>query len=97
MVVIVYDDEAKANFRNAIGYIKKDSPQNAEKVKHEVASAIRSLLQNPQKHPLDKFRNNNDGRYRAFEIHNFRISYCVDEETIKIVRFRHIKMQPKNY
>ena len=66
---IVWYPKAKTELKEIVDYIKKDSPQNATKVKSEVLQKISELLKYPEKYPPDKFKllklNN---KFRAFEI-----------------------------
>lgn len=94
---IFWDKEARNYLKEAISYIRKDSPQNADLVKERILSSIRQLCENPYRHPADKFRRNNDGSYRAYEITRFRIAYHVSQEAIYILRIRHVSMEPKDY
>ncbi len=95
---VVWDEGAVAYFKQAIAYIKKDSPQNADKVKKEILASTKALTAKPERqHAPDKYRLNNDGNYRAYELYRFRISYFIGNETIRIVRVRHVSMEPKNY
>jgi plasmid stabilization system protein ParE len=55
------------------------------------------LLENPEKYPLDKFKKNNDGTWRAFEKHHYRVSYHILKNQIRIVRMRHTSKSPLNY
>lgn len=48
-------------------------------------------------HPLDKYKINNNGNYRAFELHRYRISYLVKENEVVIVRIRHTSQQTEEY
>ena len=48
-------------------------------------------------YPPDKYRKNNDGSFRAYELHRYRIAYRVTEKEIIIVRVRHTGMEPKQY
>lgn len=89
---------ALETFQHIIAYIKKDSVQNAEKVKKDILSAIRSLITEPEKiHAADKYKINNDGNFRAFELHRVRISYYISDDCIQIVRVRHTRKQPEIY
>ncbi|MBK8607580.1 MAG: type II toxin-antitoxin system RelE/ParE family toxin [Chitinophagaceae bacterium] len=45
----------------------------------------------------DKFKENNDGSYRAFEKHHYRISYRFDNRVIRILRVRHTSREPILY
>ena len=94
-LTVVWDNEAKAQLRKAYNYIKKDSLQSAEKVKKEIAQIAKDLIKNPQFYPPDKYRHNNDGSFRAYELHHYRIAYHVGKEQITILRVRHTKMEPK--
>ena len=95
---VIWDNEARSYLRQAIAYIRKDSPQNADNVKKDILASVRSLTSYPEKqYAPDKFRKNNDGSYRAYEIHHFRISYFISDEVIRIVRIRHTGMEPKGY
>jgi plasmid stabilization system protein ParE len=78
-------------------HILKDSFQNAEKVKKEILVSTASLASHPEAHPLDKYRINNDGSFRAYEIYRYRISYRVTEKEIIVVRVRHTSMEPRIY
>ena len=79
-------------------YIKKDSPQNAVKVKHEILTRISELLANPERYPPDKFKLlNAQSKFRAFELHKIRVSYYIDVNQIMIIRIRHVKQEPLFY
>ena len=56
-------------------YIRKDSPQNAMKVVNDIIKAAEKTITNPEYYNLDKYKTNNDGSYRAFEKHHYRIVY----------------------
>ena len=94
---IIIDNVAKLQLKDAYEFIKEDSPQNAEKVKDKILSSIKALNPNPEIHPPDKYRINNDGSYRAYEIYKYRITYHVSSEEIRIIRIRHTKMYPLEY
>lgn len=95
---IVWDEEARVDFKKAIAYIKKDSPQNADKIRKTILASTKRLADEPLiQHRPDKDRVNNDGSYRAYEIFRFRISYFVGKGAIRIVRFRHTSQEPQKY
>lgn len=73
---------------------KKDSLQSAENVRNAIFSATDNLKYNPEIHPLDKYRKNNDGTFRAFEIYSYRIAYQLTKSEIRILRVRHTKQEP---
>lgn len=95
--VIKWDQQAVLYFADAIRFIRRKSPQNAEKVKQEILNKIRDLILYPEIHPPDKFKNNNTGNYRAFELHRYRIAYLIKETEIIIARVRHTSQEPLMY
>ncbi|WP_367881809.1 type II toxin-antitoxin system RelE/ParE family toxin [Ferruginibacter sp.] len=74
-----------------------DSYQNAVKIKEEILLSTRKLATHPEMHAPDKYKNNNDGSFRAYELYRYRIAYRITEKEIIIVRVRHTSMEPKNY
>jgi plasmid stabilization system protein ParE len=94
---ISWDKQAVQYLSEAIAYIRKDAPQNAEKVKNELLQQIKALAQKPEIHPRDKYKINNTGNYRAFELYRFRVSYLVKEDEIIIARIRHTSQEPLAY
>ena len=81
---VVWDAEAKTSFRKYLEYIKADSVQAAEKVRIDILKTIRNLPQHPEMFPVDRFKNENNGNYRAFEKFSCRIAYLVTVKEIRI-------------
>jgi plasmid stabilization system protein ParE len=94
---VIIDNAAKLQLRFAYEYILKDSPQNAEKFRSKILTSIKELIENPEKYPPDKYKINNDGSFRAYEIYKYRITYQVSEDQILVIRIRHTKMNPLEY
>lgn len=94
---IRWDKPALIYFSEAIRYIRKDSDQNADKVKKEILAKISELSLRPEIHAPDKYKQNNTGNYRAFELHRYRIAYLVKGEEIIIARVRHTSQEPEQY
>jgi plasmid stabilization system protein ParE len=88
---------AISQLQKAYRYIKKDSLQNAEKVRNEIVAVTISPGQCAERFPPDKYKQNNYGSYRAFELHRYRISYKIMKDEILIVRLRHPSMSPLTY
>ncbi|HVW14648.1 MAG TPA: type II toxin-antitoxin system RelE/ParE family toxin [Mucilaginibacter sp.] len=55
------------------------------------------LSKSPEKYPIDKFKKNNDGSWRAFEKFHYRISYRILKDQIRVVRMRHTSQSPLPY
>jgi plasmid stabilization system protein ParE len=94
---IVWDKKAIIYLSEAIGYIRKDSPQNADKVKKDILKQVKALAKKPEIYNPDKYKTGNKGNYRAFELHRFRVSYLVKENEIIIARVRHTSQEPLDY
>jgi plasmid stabilization system protein ParE len=66
-------------------------------VRDNIVDATISLAKHPEKFPLDKFKTANDGTWRAFEMHHYRISYRLMANEIRIVRMRHASRSPLKF
>ena len=88
---------ALKQFESAILYISRDSVRNAEQVRLDILESIELLADRPEFHPPDKFKLDNDGQYRAFELHRLRVAYFHDLEQIRILRVRHTSREPQGY
>lgn len=89
--------QVQKQLAKAYQYILQDSYQNAEKVKKNILSSTFTLAANPEMYPLDKYRKDNDGSFRAYELHRYRIAYQIKKNEIVIVRVRHTSLEPKQY
>jgi plasmid stabilization system protein ParE len=77
--------------------ISEDSFIQAERIEEGILTAVENTKINPERHPKDKFKQENDGTFRAFEIFSFRVAYRFTEKEIRILRIRHVKQEPKDY
>ncbi len=89
---MVWTRRSQQDMRAIYKYISIDSLQNARKIVKEIVAATEKAITNP-----DKFKLNNDGSYRAFEKHRYRIAYRYQNSIIRVLRVRHTKLEPKNY
>jgi plasmid stabilization system protein ParE len=94
---ISWDSQALQQFNAAINYIVRDSLQGAEKVRQDILKKIDHLQTHPTLYHPDKYKKDNDGNFRAFELHHYRVSYYVSSVEIRILRVRHTGMEPKEY
>ena len=69
----------------------------AEQLENDIIARIKALPQNPTKYPQDKFKKQNNGKYRAFEVDHYRVSYRHSETEIRIVRLRHTSRRVRRY
>ncbi|RPE09137.1 type II toxin-antitoxin system RelE/ParE family toxin [Chitinophaga lutea] len=96
-VKVIIADKAKRALKDAYEHIKKDSVKSAEKVRDKLLASIKALAINPHFYPPDKYRQQNDGSYRAYELLKYRITYHVSEDQVTVIRVRHTKMDPLVY
>ncbi|GEP98124.1 type II toxin-antitoxin system RelE/ParE family toxin [Chitinophaga cymbidii] len=71
---IKWDRHALHQFETLIRHIEKDSPANAAKTSRAILLKIDGLLSHPEQCPPDKYKTENDGSFRAFELHRCRIT-----------------------
>ena len=95
--IVSWDKEALLSLQKAYDFISNDSLANATKVRDTILKIVRSLPDNPEKFPPDKFKLNNKGNYRAFEKFSYRLAYRFSDKEIKILRVRHVKQEPKTH
>lgn len=74
-MVIIWSRLASNQLQAAYNYIKQTSLQNAEMVRDEIIDKTMALARNSEIYPLDKYKTLNNGTYRAFELHRYRVSY----------------------
>jgi plasmid stabilization system protein ParE len=94
---LVWTKHSQLQLKAAHKYISEDSPKNALKVITGIIFATTKATKNPEFYNPDKYKINNDGSYRAFEIYHYRISYRFSNKTVRVLRVRHTKMLPKTY
>ena len=94
MVEVIWRKLALKQLNKVYNYIKKESLQSAKKVREEIFDTAENLKHNPEMYPLDKYRKNNNGTIRAFEVYSYRISYQITTSEIRILRVRHTKREP---
>ena len=94
---IYWTKTAINQFEIAITYIASDSITNAEKVSEDILKDLDKALKNPEFFPPDKYKKNNNGSYRAFEKHRYRMAYRFTDNEIRVLRIRHTSREPKLY
>ena len=89
--------KSQSDMLSIFNYISEDSVLAAQKMVNDIAEAVEKTLTNPERHSPDKFKMNNDGTYRAFELHHYRVSYRFENKVVRVLRVRHTKRIPKSY
>lgn len=94
---IHWSKEVRLDLKDIYGYIKQNSREVAEKVKEEIFSSSNKLKENPKMYESDHYKIDNDGNYRAYHVYNYRISYRIKEDVIRILRVIHCSREPREY
>jgi plasmid stabilization system protein ParE len=95
---IKWNRSAIQQLLDAIRFIEENNFFSyAEELEKEILSRIKNLPANPEMYAADKYRKNNDGSYRAFEVDQYRISYRYTANEIRIVRVRHTSRRTRKY
>ena len=94
---VTWSAKAVRQFNEAIGYIRQNSLQNADKVKKDILARVERLSKGNIIHRKDPYKKGNDGTFHYFIAMNYRISYCETDAEIIIIRVRHESMEPKIY
>ncbi|MEN9447782.1 MAG: hypothetical protein RJA25_1072 [Bacteroidota bacterium] len=94
---VVWTENAEKQLEKIYQYILEDSYQNAIEVKNKIFNSTSLLADFSEKYPNDKYKMNNDGNFKAYEIYRYRISYYISEHEIVVIRIRSTDMKPKKY
>ena len=94
---VIWNKNAVDYLSESLIYISQTSSFQAENVENGIMEKIYGLLNNPERYPIDKFKKNNPGNYRAFETHSYRVAYHYTETQIEILRIRHVRQEPKSH
>lgn len=94
---IEWSAKALDQLKSALLFIHADSPANSEKVRRGIFLKLERAVQNPEFFPRDKYKINNDGSFRAFELYSYRISYRFTDASIRVLRIRHTSRKPDGH
>lgn len=94
---LVWNKRPSSYLKKELKRISEESYQGAEAVETGILSNIDKALVQPERFPADKYKKDNDGSYRAFETHSYRVAYRFTKSEIKVLRVRHVRQEPKEY
>mgnify|MGYP003333259606 CR=1 FL=1 len=94
---VIIDNYALFQPKAACNYISLDSPKNGLKVRKDILTTCQALTGHPEGYPIDKYKTNNYGSYRAFELHHYRVVYRVGIREVRILNIRYTSMLPLVY
>jgi len=95
--IIVWSKNAANQYYEILEFIEDEAPQALPIVGNALMDAIEDLAAQYNSHPPDRFKNNNNGTYKAALVYSYRISYQVTETAVYILRIRHTSREPLNY
>lgn len=91
---IEWHKPATKQFDELLEYLYYESEQAASLVGNAILDEIEKLAAHPTAQPVDRFKKNNDGNFRACIVYSYRISYYIDGNIIYILRIRHTSREP---
>src|ERR1700759_5324496 len=97
-MIIKWNKAAIQQLLDVIRFIEENGFYSyAEELERDILLRIRNLPDNPNLYPADKYRRNNNGTYRVFEVDQYRVSYRIQPGEIRIVRIRHTSRRTRKY
>lgn len=94
---VIWDDEAKASLRSIYNYIKKrESIEQARKVRDEIKDLAKSLGFIPHKYSEDPFLKDEPGDNRFKVIWSYKLVYEIAEDAVIILDVFHTSRDPQN-
>lgn len=90
--MVIWTPRARADLRAIHDHIKKDSPQNAQRVVREILRKADTLAEPP--HPGRKVPELNDPHLREIPAYSWRILYHLREGQVFVVTLVHKRRQP---
>src|SRR5690606_37198194 len=96
-IAVIWTETTKKQLQEIYLYIAEESIVQADRVFNKLVKSTAGLPKHPKKHPLDKYKTDNDGYYRAYELFHYRVSYRTTDTAIYIVRIRSTHKNPEEY
>ena len=94
---IVWSKNAASQYYEIMEFLSEKAPEALNTVGNALLDVAESLTLEYNNYPPDRFKKNNDGRYRAALVFSYRVSYYINDTTIDILRIRHTSREPLNY
>ena len=94
---VIWEDDAKASLRRIYNYIKKkESVDQAIKVRNEIRDLAKSLEFMPHKYVEDPYLKDESGDIRFKAIWSYKIVYEITSDTVIILDVFHTSRDPGN-
>ncbi len=96
-VPVIWTETSRQQLHNIYLYLAEDSILQTDRIFDLIVNSTIKLAIHPYRNPPDKYKTDNDGNYRAYELRHFRISYKIIENAIYIIRIRSTYQNPEEY
>jgi len=94
---VIWNKQARTSLRKIYNYIKKrESEQQAAKVRDEIRELAKSLGFMPHKYARDPLTEKETGDIRYKVIWSYKLVYEVNEEAVAILDVVHTSRNPEN-
>lgn len=94
---VLWNSTARKQVKKIYGFIAQESIQNAQIVIEKLILSTDKLQNNPERFGMDKYKKNNDGSYRYYELYSYRIAFRIHKDYIRILRVRSTHQEPLEY
>lgn len=93
-LAVHWDEQAVEDLKAICQYIKKESPDGAERVKKELLRLAKSLGAFPEKYPVEPLLKDSKGNYRSVAKWHYKIIYELTENEVIILMIFHTRQNP---
>ena len=94
---LIWDDLAVDQLDEYLKNVSKQSESAPNLIRDRILSRLKAVQKNPYICEPDRFRDNNDGSYRAFTVYTYRVTYSIKDNYIRIIRVRSSNKEPLEY
>ena len=95
--IIIWSKNASIQYYKILKHLKENAPESIDLVGNSILDLIESLSTQYNHYPLDRFKKNNDGTFKATFVFSYRISFKISHNSVNIIRIRHTSREPKGY
>lgn len=94
---VLWDNSARASFRNIYNYIKSQAKSNgpAEMVKRVILAEVDLIPTRPRTYPLEPYLSELDGEFRFALVFTYKIIFEIGESQIFILDIFHTSRNPQ--
>jgi plasmid stabilization system protein ParE len=94
---IIWDNEARNSLKSIYDYIKnRESEDVAKKVRGEIVSQVKMLLNFPEKYAREHYLNEEKGDFRYKVVWRYKIIYEITSNAIHVLDIFHTSRDPSN-